>query len=56
MRRLSSLLKALNSRSIYVREAVRSQWGSRDVEVYAWHDGHVAKKELAMWGVAAMSV
>ena len=45
------LLRAINSRSVYVRHAVRSRWDHPELARKPYHDALRARADLRDWGL-----
>ena len=51
VRRVAVLLRAINSRSVYVRQAVRSRWDHPELASQPYHDALRARADLWDWGL-----
>ena len=54
VRRVAVLLCAINSRSVYVRQAVRSRWDHPELASQPYHDALRARANLRDWGLEVL--
>ena len=51
VRRVAVLLRAINRRSVYVRQAVRSRWDHPELASQPYHDALRVRADLRDWGL-----
>ena len=54
VRRVAVLLRAINSRSVYVRQAVRSRWDHPELASQPYHDALRVRADLRDWGLGVL--